>query len=364
MQSRFEQIRRKVAGRSGFLTAALELTYRCNFECVHCYCVVGGPRTELTTDEYFSLLDDLKEAGCLTLTLTGGEAMLRPDFFEIAEYAARRRFLLRLFSNGLLIDGERLERILALNLLSIDISLYGASEQTYRAVTAHEGFARVARNIDALLERGQRMLVKLPLMGENYDDLDAMIAFCKERDLPFNIDPWMTPKDDGSMKPAGHQITDAQLRDYFARFGNKVSPKPRALGKELCSIGRGSAIIGPYGDVFGCVQSKVPAGNVREKNVADIWREARFLKKERALTFRDFVECNSCEFRESCFICPSVSFYENGRFNGPSEYACKVAQIRYELGQFESRPVLHQIVVPGKTQLRAQPAAADTENAA
>ena len=367
MSGRFEQIRRKVAARSGFLTAALELTYRCNFECVHCYCVVGGPRTELTTSEYFELLDDLKASGCLTVTLTGGEAMLRPDFFEIAEYAAKQRFIVRLFSNGLLADGERLERLMALNLMSLDISLYGTSEETYRAVTGHEGFARVARNIDALRARGQRMLIKLPLMQENFADLDAMVAFCRERELPYNIDPWMTPKDDGSMKPAGHQISDEQLKDYFRRYAGKVTPKPRNLGKSLCTIGRGTAVIGPYGDVFGCVQSKISVGNIRERSAADIWRGATFLERERSLKFGDFVECNSCEFRESCFICPSVSFYENGRFNGPSKYACKAAQIRYEIGQFESRPVLHQIVVPGKTALRAQPAEkekAASENAA
>lgn len=363
MASRFEQIRRRVAARSGFLTAALELTYRCNFECVHCYCVVGGPREELSTREYFALLDDLKASGCLTVTLTGGEAMLRPDFFEIAEYAARERFIVRLFSNGLLLDGERLERAMALNLMSIDISLYGVSESAYRAVTGHEGFERVARNIDALRARGQRMLIKLPIMRENFHELDEMVAFCTSRDLPYNIDVWMTPKDDGSMKPLGHQISDEQLRDYFARYARAVQPKPRAAGKELCTLGRGTAIIGPYGDVFGCVQSKISVGNVREQNVAEIWRDADFLEKERSLKFSDFVECNSCEFRESCFICPSVSFYENGRFNGPSKYACKSAQMRYEIGQFESRPVLHQIVVPGKTQLRSEPAASKEDAA-
>lgn len=348
MASRFHDLRRRLAGEKRFLTASLELTYRCNFHCVHCYCVVGGPQQELATDEWYALLDELKAAGCLSVTLTGGEAMLRPDFFEIAGYAKRRRFVMRLFTNALLIDDERLERVLDLGLIAVEISLYGASAETYRRVAGHPGFERVARNIDALIERGQHVFLKIPLMQENFDDLDAMVAFCRERGVGYNIDPWMTPKDDGTMGPTGSQISEAQLREFLAKYGRPLPRVERDPGKELCTIGRGSAIVSPYGDVFGCVQSKIPAGNVRETPIAEIWRSAPLLEKERAIRFGDFPQCGACEFRESCFICPSVSYYENGRFNGPSKYACQAAQLRYELGQIESRPVLFDIRLPGR----------------
>ncbi len=346
--SHWENLRERVAGQGSVFTATIELTYRCNFECVHCYCVVGGARRELTTQEHFGLLEDLRAAGCMAVSFTGGEALLRPDFFEIAEYARKLRFVVRVFTNGLLVDEERAERIAALDPLTVDLSLYGASEETYERVTGHRGHARVVAAIERLQRRKLKLVVKIPLMQENFADLDALLAYCHQHKLPHNVDPWMTPKDDGTMGPTGSQISDEQLRDYFRRFGRKVKPVARDLDKPLCTIGRGSTIIGPYGDVFACIQSKIPAGNVREKNIAEIWKHSALLGQERSLTFRDFAECNSCEFRESCFICPSISFYENGRFNGPSKYACKVAQIRYELGQFESRPVIHQIQVPGK----------------
>ncbi len=357
--NRFDEIRKNLAQEGKIFTAGLELTYRCNFECLHCYCVVGGPRKELSTTEVLSLLDDLKAAGCLTVTLTGGEAMLRPDFFEIAEYAKKLRFVIRLFTNAFLLDDElRARRVLALNPISVDISLYGASEEAYERVTGHRAFAKVTKAIDTLLSKGQRMLIKIPLMQENYGDLDAMIAFCESRKLSFNVDPWMTPKDDGTMDPKKTQISDEQLREFFRRYGNKKKPGKRSVDEPLCTIGRGSVIVGPYGDVHACVQSKLSVGNIREKPISEIWENSPLLQKERELKLRDYPECRACEFRNSCFICSAVSFYENGRFNGFNPHACKVAQTRHELGQIESEPVFFQILVPGKDAEAGKPSIA------
>lgn len=340
MGTLFEKLRHQANEEGRIFTAALELTYKCNLHCVHCYCVLDGPGRELSTDEYKQLLDDLKQSGCLAVTLTGGEALLRRDFFEIAEYARGQRFSLRLFTNAIrLADEEFVRKVLALGFISIDISLYGASESTYQRVTGKTGFTRVLQGIDYLRAQGQRMFIKIPLMQENYDDLDQMIALCRERELPHNVDPWMTPKDDGSLGPCNHQISDEQLRSFLQRHGGKIQPAERHPEKAICTAGRGAAVIGPTGDVFGCVQGKFPVGNVRERPVGEIWREAEALEKQRALKFSDFEICNQCEFRESCFICPAISNYESGHFTGPNRYSCRISELRYELGQIESRPL-------------------------
>ena len=109
----------KAEARRVPLNVHLELTYRCNEQCVHCYCVVehGKEREarahELTFDEVAQVLDDLAELGGFYLTLSGGEVLVRPDFFDIAEHARRRGFVLRIFTNGIALTDAKARRIAA-----------------------------------------------------------------------------------------------------------------------------------------------------------------------------------------------------------------------------------------------------------
>src|ERR1700675_2416904 len=87
------------------LSVQLDLTYRCNERCVHCY-LDHEDHGEMTTSEIRDLLDQLAEAGVFFLTLSGGEILMRKDFFEILEYARALLFCIKLKTNAVLI-GER-----------------------------------------------------------------------------------------------------------------------------------------------------------------------------------------------------------------------------------------------------------------
>jgi MoaA/NifB/PqqE/SkfB family radical SAM enzyme len=102
-QINFQKISAKLKGSSSPSVAGLELTYSCNVRCRHCY-VNGLGGEELTLNEYRRLIDDLYDLGRFCLVFTGGEPLLRPDFFDIVAYANRKRFLKVLFTNGTLID--------------------------------------------------------------------------------------------------------------------------------------------------------------------------------------------------------------------------------------------------------------------
>src|SRR5438105_11377254 len=86
------------------LNVHLELTYRCNWRCVFCYNPRHHDLRALTTAEWLTVLDDLRVLGTLTIALTGGEPLTRPDFFDIAAAVRARAFALRIFTNGALLD--------------------------------------------------------------------------------------------------------------------------------------------------------------------------------------------------------------------------------------------------------------------
>ena len=93
------------------LGVQFDVTYRCNERCVHCY-LDHDDHGEMTASEYKKLLDELAQAGVLFLTMSGGEIMLRKDFFEILEYARALMFSVKLKTNGVLIREREAARLL------------------------------------------------------------------------------------------------------------------------------------------------------------------------------------------------------------------------------------------------------------
>ena len=130
--SRFEALRRQAFRESIPLNATLEITLRCNLRCVHCYnfdreAPRVSPAPELTFPEICRLLDDLRPLGTLFLSLTGGEAMVHPRFWDILDEAAARSFAVALLSNGTLLTESACDRLAAYpNLWNVSLSVYGA----------------------------------------------------------------------------------------------------------------------------------------------------------------------------------------------------------------------------------------------
>jgi len=121
------------------LSGSLELTRHCNLSCIHCYAtdssgdiLPGDSRQrEMETTKILSVIDEICEAGCLYLLITGGEPLLRKDFPEIYRYAKRKGLVITVFSNGILIKEEIIELFKVLPPHVVEISLYGATAETY-----------------------------------------------------------------------------------------------------------------------------------------------------------------------------------------------------------------------------------------
>src|ERR1700723_1589045 len=116
----------------------IDLTYRCNERCVHCY-LDHHDYGEMTTREVKNVLDQLAEAGALFLTFSGGEIFLRPDLFELIAYGRGLNFDVSLKTNALLIDESRARRLRELGIRKIQISIYSADAAIHDAITKVPG---------------------------------------------------------------------------------------------------------------------------------------------------------------------------------------------------------------------------------
>jgi MoaA/NifB/PqqE/SkfB family radical SAM enzyme len=142
-----------------------ELTCRCNLKCVMCYtdCFNTPDRIqdELTTGEVIRILDELQAAGCVELTLTGGEPLARPDFTTIYEQAHARGFLLTVFTNGTLITPRVADLWAAARPVQVEISVHALSAEVFDAVTQVSGsLERCLAGIEMLRARGVPVVVK------------------------------------------------------------------------------------------------------------------------------------------------------------------------------------------------------------
>ena len=331
-----EYLNRKTISNLIPIRSIIELTYRCNFSCIHCYAIQKHDRKDLNTSDFHNIIDQLADMGSLTMTFSGGEPLIRDDFFEIAQYARDKRFAIRIFSNGSLIDQEKALFIKELKPLSIDISLYGASKETYEIITGgRKHFQQTMEGIDHLIERGIKPFLKFPLMRENFNDYEFMKGIAGEKGLKFVYDFNMSPRDDGDMEPVEHIISEKQELDCMRHEELKFSPVQRDPDDFVCNAARNNFAISPYGDVFPCIQLRIPAGNCREKLLQEIWNESEDIKKVREIRFKDFKECISCEKASYCFICPGISHIERGKMTAPYTYACRKASLRSSLVKTE-----------------------------
>ena len=145
----------------------LDVTYRCNERCVHCY-LDHDDHGEMTTAEIKGVLDQLAEAGVFFLTFSGGEVFLRRDFFELVEHARRLMFNVKIKTNAVMIHEAEARRLRELGVDTIQISVYSHRAEVHDAITKlPHSFERTINAIRFLREQGLRVTIANVLMTAN-----------------------------------------------------------------------------------------------------------------------------------------------------------------------------------------------------
>src|SRR2546421_2777023 len=170
----------------------------------------------MTTAEIKHLLDELAEAGVFVLTLSGGEILMRRDFFEILEYARELTFCVKLKTNAVLIREREAARIRDLGVESIQISIYSHRPEVHDAITLVPGSLKRSINAVRFLKaQGLRVVLANVLMVQNAQDYRGVRAMAAELGVECTLDPTITPMMDGDRSVLSLNVDRQALREVF-----------------------------------------------------------------------------------------------------------------------------------------------------
>jgi len=253
---------------------SIEITDACNLNCVHCYNDYGSKREdELTLEEIYHLIDELKKLGVLIIMLSGGEPLLRPDFFEIAQYVRDNSLGLELFTNGTLVTKNVAKKLKALNILDVSVSLDSPTPEIHDYFRGIKGaWKRTMKGIQNLKTNGIRIKPAVSVSQLNMKEVVPLHEFFfREGFYEYKLQPVFAT---GRSNPLNTTITP----DEFEKAVRDVLILEKKLEKEHplhekekmnCGIGTYSLVVGSNGDVRPCsvFGMEVVVGSIRDQPV-------------------------------------------------------------------------------------------------
>jgi radical SAM protein with 4Fe4S-binding SPASM domain len=320
----------------------LQVTDRCNYECVHCYQQHDQKPDELSFDEIKRILGEVAEAGVLFLVLVGGEFFMRRDADDILQLAHDLGFAIRLKTTGHHVTDKRADFLTTVRPLEVDLSVYAAGKHAHEEVTRSPGsWERTLAAARRLIARRIPVVLRCPVMQSNSGEIDALRALAKEMGADISFDPKITAREDATLEPTMLRMDGPTLRTFYetsmgthleevfagfdpehgTRHGVEVNPGEGTP----CGAARRTVAIDPLGKVWPCSVLPLPAGDLRTQSFQEIWTGSPTLAEVRGLTWASLSECNRCEVRKYCSRCHAMALMEHGTMNGPSLEACRHA---------------------------------------
>jgi radical SAM protein with 4Fe4S-binding SPASM domain len=321
-------------------SGSLELTRRCNLRCVHCYAgpAVSGAPPEQDIDWWRAILGEMAEAGCLSLLMTGGEPLLRPDFPAVYQRAKELGMLVTVFTNATLIRPGIVDLFREWPPEEVEITILGASAEIHDRLAGMTGaFDRFRAGWRALRDAGIRTALKTVIMKPNRQELAAMERLARDEGVSFRIDPILFPRFDGDRTPlelrlapdeaAAADFSDPERRERWHAAMGELSALvlPETGQLYLCGAGQTSFHIDPAGILTPCLMLRQPAFALAGGSFADGWAALSSLAELEAPA--DYL-CRGCRFTPICGVCPAHSLLENGALDRPPNFCCELSQER------------------------------------
>jgi len=326
------------------LEGHLDLTYRCNNNCLHCWLRISPTdpdrSRELSFDELRRIIDEARALGTRQWSISGGEPMLRADFIEIFDYITAKAVSYALNTNGTLMT-PKLARLLKRKGNKM-VALYGATKETYDDITRNsDGFEQVMQGFRYLKEAGSGFTVQLIPMKANWHEWEDMVELAKSLSPHWRIGtPWLyrssyqDPEVNAEISrqrldPRDIVTLDQPDLSYEESHGH---PCGHTEGDDRifssCIARRRDFHVDPYGGMTFCSFLKDPSMryDLRKGTVRESWEEFIPSLADRVFCGEEYkVHCGSCDLRKDCRWCAVYGWLEHGRFSAPVEHLCEVA---------------------------------------
>ncbi|MCH8209229.1 MAG: radical SAM protein, partial [Nitrospinae bacterium] len=342
-------------------TVSWNLTKRCNLNCAHCYLDAdfrGGLRSdELTTEECFRVVDQIAEVNPNAfLILTGGEPLLRPDIYDIIKYAAEKKFMVVLGTNGTLINRENAKKIKAAGAHGVGISIDSmepANHDKFRGVD--KAWERSMEAFNILNEVGVDFIIQMSVSDMNYKEIPEVVAFSEKIGaIAFNLYFLVcTGRGQGNTDISNEAYEEALKTLYRLQMqykgrlmiNSKCAPQYKRVVYENdpdsvytrtysggCPAGTHYSRISPEGNLTPCPFIAESVGNLKTSTFKDLWENAPLMKQ---LRDRKNLEgkCGTCEFSSMCSGCRARAFAETGN------YMAEDPSCDYEPGKYSGKTI-------------------------
>ena len=341
VSTQFQSEMRSWLIQNGYLSRLfLELTYKCNLKCLHCFNDKDIPTKQIKFEDIKHSIDEAYDLGIFNVTISGGECTLDDDFLKIAKYIRSKKISLDIFTNGqTLYDNEKLfNELIKLYPYRISLSLYSMNDEIHDKITGVIGSCKKTKYvIEKLLKNNIPVEIKCFLTKYNAD------SYVDIREYATKIGASLTlacvfvnnPKRNNS----DVQVTDEQLYKIYSDDKSLLKVKrakdinySEHQNQKICMGGHNGLCIDPSLDIYTCPTLKIPLGNIKTTSIKTIWNDKdknSELTKIRKLRNKDLKDCFKHEYCKHCFYCLGTAL-SDGQYLNKYESFCRHAKIKME----------------------------------
>lgn len=342
------------------MNGSLELLPLCNMNCDMCYVRLSREEMEAqgrlrTADEWLEIGRQMKEAGVLFLLLTGGEPFLYPEFRKLYLGLKKLGMILTINTNGTLIDEDLAEFLGQNKPRRVNITLYGADDNTYQDLCHYpDGLKKVMHGIHLLRQQNIDIKIGGSLTRANQNDIHKLIEIGNDLDIPVRIDTYMLPATRERSKPYNLQSrlnpTDAAririqclkaemgpelFEQYIQQTLAEIDNAPLAEETPChmsCLAGKSSFTINWQGEMRPCVILSEPALSVFDVGFTAAWKH--IVEETGKILLNS--KCSACSMRPLCRTCAACALLETGSYDALPEYMCQYTEESLRLLRLEN----------------------------
>lgn len=317
----------------------IELSQDCNLRCSHCY---NFDRTRdqevhkrsgrsLSVNEWKKVISEIIDAGGFVICFTGGEVTLVSYLWELIDFVHSKNAMVKIKTNGTTFSQRFMSQIKKHRPDSIELSIYGMSEESYSKFTGRSGmFLKMSEGVENILKTDSILNINFILNRFNAHEVDEMISFANKFNLTFSFSDEITKRYDDTDSSLDFNLTD----DQYFKLLNSKNAKYFKINHDLnnhrfqCSCAKSVCGVGYNGDIYPCIGAPIKAGSVLDSDFVEVWNESPVFNEIRQITNESFKDCVKCDLAQFCNRSSGSTYVNTKNYYGCDPVSKSFASIR------------------------------------